>query len=82
MATPCGSPSYASPEIIKGEIYDGFKIDVWASGIILFAMLCGYLPFDDDEEEEKEESHDKRYFSQSNTNNKEEKSEDNEVLFK
>ena len=81
LATPCGSPSYASPEIIKGEIYDGFKIDVWASGIILFAMLCGYLPFDDDEEEEKEESHDKRYFSQSNTNNKEEKSEDNEVLF-
>ena len=81
LATPCGSPSYASPEIIKGEIYDGFKIDIWASGIILFAMLCGYLPFDDDEEEEKEESHDKRYFSQSNTNNKEEKSEDNEVLF-
>ena len=81
LATPCGSPSYASPEIIKGEVYDGFKIDIWASGIILFAMLCGYLPFDDDEEEEKEETNDKKYFSQSNTNNKEEKSEDNEVLF-
>ena len=81
LATPCGSPSYASPEIIKGEVYDGFKIDIWASGIILFAMLCGYLPFDDDEEEEKEETNDKKYLSQSNTNNKEEKSEDNEVLF-
>ena len=80
LETPCGSPSYASPEIIKGEMYDGFKIDVWASGIILFAMLCGYLPFDDDEEEEKEEQDDKKYFSQSNIN-KEEKSEDNEVLF-
>ena len=78
LETPCGSPSYASPEIIRGEVYDGFKIDVWASGIILYAMLCGYLPFDDDEEEEKE---DVKYFSQSNTNNKEDKSEDNEVLF-
>jgi len=82
LETPCGSPSYASPEIIKGEIYNGFKIDVWASGIILFAMLCGYLPFDDDEEEEKEDdSKNKKYFSQSNTNSKEEKSEDNEILF-
>ena len=81
LETPCGSPSYASPEIIRGEVYDGFKIDVWASGIILYAMLCGYLPFDDDEEEEKEEENDRKYFSQSNTNNKEEKSEDNEVLF-
>ena len=81
LDTPCGSPSYASPEIIKGEVYNGFKIDVWASGIILFAMLCGYLPFDDDEEEEKEDKEDIKYFSQSNTNNKEEKSEDNEVLF-
>ena len=81
LETPCGSPSYASPEIIRGEIYDGFKIDIWASGIILYAMLCGYLPFDDDEEEEKEDKDDVKYFSQSNTNNKEEKSEDNEVLF-
>ena len=80
LETPCGSPSYASPEIIRGEVYDGFKIDIWACGIILFAMLCGYLPFDDDEEEEKEEQDDKKYFSQSNIN-KEEKSEDNEVLF-
>ena len=60
LETPCGSPSYASPEIIKGELYNGFCIDVWASGIIMFAMLCGYLPFDDDddENEEKEEVED------------------------
>ena len=80
LETPCGSPSYASPEIIRGEVYDGFKIDIWACGIILFAMLCGYLPFDDDEEEEKVEQDDKKYFSQSNVGG-EEKSEDNEVLF-
>ena len=47
LETPCGSPCYASPEMLSGDSYDGFKIDIWASGIILFAMLCGYLPFDD-----------------------------------
>ena len=29
-------------------MYQGIKIDVWSSGIILFAMLCGYLPFEDE----------------------------------
>ena len=47
LETPCGSPCYASPEMLSGDNYDGFKIDIWASGIILFAMFCGYLPFDD-----------------------------------
>ena len=47
LETPCGSPCYASPEMLSGKSYDGFKIDIWATGIILFAMLCGYLPFDD-----------------------------------
>jgi len=58
LETPCGSPSYASPEIIKGELYNGFCIDVWASGIIMFAMLCGYLPFDDDDDEDEEKEED------------------------
>ena len=47
LETPCGSPCYASPEMLSGNNYDGFKIDIWATGIILFAMLCGFLPFDD-----------------------------------
>ena len=88
LETPCGSPSYASPEIIKGEHYNGFSIDIWASGIIMFAMLCGYLPFDDDEEEEEEDSNDEineetKYKSNktSNDNSKESGSDDNEVLF-
>ena len=48
LETPCGSPCYASPEMVGGNKYNGFFIDVWATGIILFAMLCGYLPFEDD----------------------------------
>ena len=48
LVTPCGSPCYASPEMVGGHKYNGFFIDVWATGIILFAMLCGYLPFEDD----------------------------------
>ena len=47
LSTPCGSPCYASPEMIRGKKYNGLSIDLWACGVILFAMLCGYLPFDD-----------------------------------
>ena len=47
LITSCGSPSYASPEMVLGKKYNGFKIDIWATGIILYAMLCGYLPFED-----------------------------------
>ena len=51
LATPCGSPCYASPEMVSGKKYNGIKIDIWATGIILFAMLCGYLPFEDKDNE-------------------------------
>ncbi|MCQ2819861.1 MAG: protein kinase, partial [archaeon] len=46
LTTKCGSPSYAAPEIIKNQPYNGCKSDVWCLGIILYAMLCGYLPFE------------------------------------
>ena len=41
----CGSPSYICPEMLSRQPYDGMKADVWAAGVILFAMVCGYLPF-------------------------------------
>ena len=48
LSTPCGSPCYASPEMVCGKKYNGFLIDVWSTGIILYAMTCGYLPFEDE----------------------------------
>ena len=47
LETPCGSPCYASPEMVSGKKYNGHIIDIWSTGIILFAMMCGYLPFED-----------------------------------
>ena len=54
LKTKCGSPSYASPELIKGEAYDGFKTDIWCCGIILYAMVCGYLPFEGEDDDNKD----------------------------
>jgi serine/threonine protein kinase len=43
--TPCGSPCYASPELLTGRPYDGRMSDVWSAGVILFAMVTGELPW-------------------------------------
>ena len=55
LETPCGSPCYASPEMVIGNKYNGFCIDIWSSGIILYAMLCGYLPFEEADNDEYNE---------------------------
>ena len=51
LSTPCGSPCYASPEMVSGNKYNGCRIDVWSTGIILYAMIYGYLPFEDPDNE-------------------------------
>ena len=51
LKTACGSPCYAAPEMINGELYNGLEADIWSSGIVLYAMLCGYLPFEDGDNE-------------------------------
>lgn len=47
LKTACGSPCYAAPEMIANKKYNGLQVDVWSCGVILFAMVCGYLPFED-----------------------------------
>ena len=49
LATACGSPCYAAPEMVEGSKYVGYTVDVWSSGITLYAMICGYLPFEESE---------------------------------
>ena len=41
----CGTPSYMAPEIVGRKDYYGLQADIWALGILLYAMLCGKMPF-------------------------------------
>lgn len=47
LKTACGSPCYAAPEMIAGHNYVPSLCDLWSCGVILFALVCGYLPFED-----------------------------------
>jgi WD40 repeat protein/tRNA A-37 threonylcarbamoyl transferase component Bud32 len=42
-----GTPSYMSPEVLKGARVD-YRTDMWATGVILFEVLSGKRPFEAD----------------------------------
>ena len=44
LKTPCGTPSYAPPEMLRGENYNGILSDIYSIGIILYTMIVGNLP--------------------------------------
>ncbi|EGR28760.1 protein kinase domain protein [Ichthyophthirius multifiliis] len=48
----CGSLNYMSSEILEKKQYLGFAVDVWASGVLLYVILCGTFPFKGENENE------------------------------
>ncbi|EDV41535.2 uncharacterized protein Dana_GF17461, isoform D [Drosophila ananassae] len=46
LATFCGSPLYASPEIVEGTPYQGPEVDCWSLGVLLYTLVYGSMPFD------------------------------------
>ena len=46
LETACGSPSYAPPEMLRGQTYT-VAADVWSAGVLLYALSVGRLPFED-----------------------------------
>ena len=47
MQTTCGTEDYISPEMLNGDLYTD-AIDMWALGVIFYAMLSGSMPFKDE----------------------------------
>ncbi|KAL3777795.1 hypothetical protein HJC23_003568 [Cyclotella cryptica] len=43
----CGKKNYMSPEIFANKTnFDGFAVDLWSAGVILYIMVTGFPPYD------------------------------------
>ena len=51
MKTKCGTLSYLAPEVLTGASTKGYskKVDCWSLGVLLYAMVSGFLPFGTDD---------------------------------
>ncbi|TNV79253.1 hypothetical protein FGO68_gene8293 [Halteria grandinella] len=47
LKTQLGTIGYTAPEILRGELYSGTAVDIFASGVMLFIMHAGFPPFND-----------------------------------
>ena len=45
----CGSLRFMAPELLQGQIQSTTKIDIWSLGLMLHAMVFGFLPFNANE---------------------------------
>jgi len=48
LQTFCGSPTYASPELVQRHAYTGPEVDCWSLGVLLYVLVSGELPFTGD----------------------------------
>jgi len=56
LNVPVGTPGYVAPEVVAcledESLSYGLEVDMWAVGVVMYILLCGYPPFyaeDDDE---------------------------------
>ena len=50
LKTPCGTPNYVAPEILRRQPY-ATQVDMWSAGVILYIILCGFPPFYDENDD-------------------------------
>lgn len=46
MYTRVGTKNYMAPELIEKRPYRGTSVDIFAAGVVLFAMMTGSMPFE------------------------------------